>query len=82
MEAILDRYCHDLPCCPLKNHKVLVTGATGYIGGELIPELIARGYDVKIMVRSMKPEYKERWPSVEICVADVFNSEQLAYDRH
>ena len=79
METVLDRYCHDLPSRPLKNHKVLVTGATGYIGGELIPELVARGYDVKIMVRSMRPEYKERWPSVEICVADVLDYEQLAH---
>lgn len=79
MEAFLDRYCHDLPSSPLKNHKVLVTGATGYIGGELIPELVARGYDVKVMVRSMQPEYKERWPSVEICIADVLDYEQLAH---
>jgi len=78
METILDRYCLDLPSRPLKNHKVLVTGATGYIGGELIPELVARGYDVKIMVRSMRPEFKERWPSVEICVADVLDYKQLA----
>ena len=77
MEVLLDLYCHDLPSRPLKNHKVLVTGATGYIGGELIPELVARGYDVKVMVRSMKPEYKERWPSVEICVADGLDYEQL-----
>ena len=79
METILDRFCLDLPSRPLKNHKILVTGATGYIGGELIPELIARGYDVKIMVRSMRPEYNERWPSVEICVADVLNYEQLVH---
>jgi uncharacterized protein YbjT (DUF2867 family) len=77
MEAFLDRYCHDLPCRPLKNYKVLVTGATGYIGGELIPELVARGYDVKIMVRSLKQEYKKRWPSVEVCVADALNYQHL-----
>ena len=79
METILDRYCLELPSRPLKNHKVLVTGATGYIGGELIPELVARGYDVKIMVRSMRPEFRERWPSVEISVADVLDYEQLAH---
>lgn len=79
MQAFLGRYCHDLPCRPIWNHKVMVTGATGYIGGELIPELVERGYDVKVMVRSMKPEYQERWPSVEICVADVQDYEQLAH---
>ena len=78
MKAILDRYCLDLPCRPLGNHKVMVTGATGYIGGELIPELVERGYDVKVIVRSMHPEYNERWPSVEICVADVQDNEQLS----
>ena len=31
--------------------KILVTGATGYIGGRLVPELLARGYTVRIMVR-------------------------------
>ena len=77
MEVYLDRYCHDLPCRPLKNHKVLVTGATGYIGGELIPELVARGYHVKAMVRSMQSDYRGRWPSVEICVADGNNYQQL-----
>jgi uncharacterized protein YbjT (DUF2867 family) len=79
MEALLDRYCYDLPIRPLKNHKVLVTGATGYIGGELVPELVARGYDVKVMVRVMQPEYIERWPSVEICIADALDYQQLEH---
>jgi uncharacterized protein YbjT (DUF2867 family) len=30
---------------------VLVTGATGYIGGRLVPELLAAGFDVKCMAR-------------------------------
>ncbi|MFG1687155.1 SDR family oxidoreductase [Nonomuraea sp. NPDC049269] len=30
----------------------LVTGATGYIGGRLVPELLAAGHDVRCMVRS------------------------------
>ncbi|HDY67658.1 MAG: NmrA family NAD(P)-binding protein [Candidatus Scalindua sediminis] len=29
----------------------MVTGASGYVGGKLVPELIARGYKVRIMVR-------------------------------
>lgn len=30
---------------------VLVTGATGYIGGRLIPELLADGFRVRVMAR-------------------------------
>ncbi|MCG5212900.1 SDR family oxidoreductase [Streptosporangium sp. KLBMP 9127] len=32
--------------------RCLVTGATGYIGGRLVPELLAAGHDVRCMVRS------------------------------
>ena len=77
METILDRYCYDLPTQPIGEHKILVTGASGYIGGELFPELISRGYKVRVMVRSFLPEYKERWPNVEIVVADILDYTQL-----
>ena len=32
--------------------RALVTGATGYIGGRLVPRLLAEGYDVSVFVRS------------------------------
>jgi len=32
--------------------RVLVTGATGYIGGRLVPRLLERGYRVRCLVRS------------------------------
>ncbi|MEO3876475.1 SDR family oxidoreductase [Nonomuraea sp. B12E4] len=32
--------------------RCLVTGATGYIGGRLVPELLATGHEVRCMVRS------------------------------
>ena len=31
---------------------VLVTGATGYIGGRLVPRLLDEGHTVKVLVRS------------------------------
>src|SRR4051812_25364641 len=31
--------------------KILITGATGYVGGQLLPKLIASGHDVRCMVR-------------------------------
>src|SRR3954447_23242496 len=31
--------------------RILLTGATGYVGGELLPELLRRGHDVRCLVR-------------------------------
>jgi uncharacterized protein YbjT (DUF2867 family) len=31
---------------------LFVTGATGYIGGRLVPRLVERGYRVRCLVRS------------------------------
>jgi uncharacterized protein YbjT (DUF2867 family) len=70
--------CHDLPSKPrLDMGKILVTGASGYIGGRLVPELLARGYSLRVMVRAASPIYKEHWPEVEIVVADALNMESL-----
>ena len=70
--------CHDLPSQRRTDiGKVLVTGASGYIGGRLVPELLARGYSLKVMVRAASPIYKEHWPEAEIVVADALNIESL-----
>ena len=64
-------FCYDLPSHPRPNiGKILVTGATGYIGGRLVPELLARNYKLRVMVRAASPEQKELWPGAEIIVAD------------
>jgi uncharacterized protein YbjT (DUF2867 family) len=68
----------DLPTKPNPDMgKVLVTGASGYIGGRLVAELLARGYKVRVMVRAASPEYEEQWPEVEIVVADALDVESL-----
>ena len=74
---------HDLLCAGLPSSfqpqigRILVTGASGYIGGRLVPELMARGYTLRVMVRADSPEYAQRWPGVEIVVADALNKDQL-----
>ncbi|MEW6672981.1 MAG: SDR family oxidoreductase [Thermodesulfobacteriota bacterium] len=71
-------FCHDLPTTPQPEMgKILVTGATGYIGGRLVPELLARGYQVRVMVRAASPEYEKRWPNAEIVVADAMDVDGL-----
>lgn len=73
-----DLFCRDLPSSPRPQiGKILITGATGYIGGRLVNELQARGYRVRIMVRAPSPEYEERWPQAEIAVADALNFKDL-----
>jgi uncharacterized protein YbjT (DUF2867 family) len=50
----------------------LVTGATGYIGGRLVPELLAAGHTVRAMTRS--PDWLRDVPwadRVEVSAADV-----------
>ncbi|HEY8482506.1 MAG TPA: SDR family oxidoreductase [Spirillospora sp.] len=49
----------------------LVTGATGYIGGRLVPELLDAGYRVRCMARSAGRLRDHPWaPRVEIVEAD------------
>lgn len=70
--------CNTLPTTAHpEDGKILVTGAGGYIGGRLIPELLGRGYKVRILVRKNLAEYQERWPDVEIAVGDALNLEAL-----
>jgi uncharacterized protein YbjT (DUF2867 family) len=56
---------------------ILVTGASGYIGGRLVPELLARGYRVRVMVRGAEEVVHERWKECEVIVADAHDRESL-----
>jgi uncharacterized protein YbjT (DUF2867 family) len=53
----------------------LVTGATGYIGGRLVPELLSAGYTVRCMARDPGKLSNRPWSGkVEIAVADVMDA--------
>ena len=70
--------CHDLPSHPQPELGIiLVTGASGYIGGRLVPELVARGYRVRVMIRGDAEEYAHLWPGVETTEADALSLEEL-----
>lgn len=77
MAHVSQLFCHDLPSIPCPDiGKILITGASGYIGGRLVPEFAARGYQVVVMVRSKSEVLDPRWKNVEVRVADAldFNS--------
>ncbi|MFI7446017.1 SDR family oxidoreductase [Nonomuraea sp. NPDC049714] len=59
--------------------RCLVTGATGYIGGRLVPELLAAGHDVRCMVRSPARLRDLPWAGrVEIAGADAGDAARTA----
>ena len=62
--------------------KVLVTGATGYIGGRLVPRLLEQGYRVRCLARHPAHLEDRRWPGVEIVPGDAFRPEDLAEALH
>ncbi len=59
---------------------VLVTGATGYIGGRLVPRLVERGYRVRCLAREPRKLSGRSWVTnrnVEILRGDVGHPEAL-----
>lgn len=59
--------------------RVLVTGATGYIGGRLVPRLLARGHEVRVLVRDPRRVTGRPWAdSVDVVTGDLTIEEGLA----
>jgi uncharacterized protein YbjT (DUF2867 family) len=61
------------------NAPILVTGATGYIGGRLVPRLLEMGYRVRCLVRDPSRLQGRPWQGqVEIVAGDVLQPDSLA----
>ena len=63
-----------------KDKPILVAGATGYVGGRLIPALLEAGYTVRAMGRSLEKLACRPWghhPKVELVQGDVLDVESL-----
>ncbi len=60
---------------------VLVTGATGYIGGRLVPALVHRGYHVRCLVRHPEKARGRFDRSVEIVGGDLLQPASLSVEH-
>jgi uncharacterized protein YbjT (DUF2867 family) len=64
----------------MRSEPVLVTGATGYVGGRLVPLLLESGYRVRVAGRSLSKLRCRPWASdsnVELAEADMLDLEAL-----
>jgi uncharacterized protein YbjT (DUF2867 family) len=58
---------------------ILVTGATGYVGGRLVPRLLAAGYRVRCLARDPTRLQGRAWLNqVELAQGDVLQPDSLA----
>ena len=60
---------------------IAILGATGYVGGRLVPSLLRAGYPVRCLVRSPEKLNEREWtpdPKVEIRRADLADAQSLS----
>lgn len=64
----------------IRQAPILVAGATGYIGGRLVPRLLRRGYRVRALCRTPAKLSGRPWanhPALEVCRGDLLDRESL-----
>ncbi|QEG24661.1 SDR family oxidoreductase [Mariniblastus fucicola] len=59
------------------SRKILLTGATGYVGGRLLPRLVSRGHDVRCLTRRESGRENFNLDEVEVSVGNVLNMDSL-----
>lgn len=65
--------------------KVFVAGATGYIGGRLVPRLLEAGYPVRVLARSPEKLRDRPWaqhPALDIVAGDILDEDRLNSALH
>src|SRR5688572_22367712 len=65
---------------PDTSFRVLVTGATGYVGGRLVPSLLEAGYSVRCIVRAPDKLRDRAWfahPGLEVVQGDLSDIAEL-----
>ncbi|MDT0318056.1 SDR family oxidoreductase [Streptomyces millisiae] len=64
---------------PQRDTRCLVVGATGYVGGRLVPALLAAGHRVRCLVRSPAKPRAHGWAGqVEVVRGDILDPESVA----
>ena len=64
----------------MPENRILVTGATGYVGGRLVPALLRAGYKVRCLAREPRKVQERPWrddPNVDVVTGDLSDVNQI-----